>query len=345
MLARLIAVWLPALSAGMPSMSWYNQEKVSTGKREHRHRRYNQVIRKEEHPSPSKDYSHLDHCHLPVEDINTAQWCDLKVTDGKLAPIATYGLADKDGITQVVCKTNVWEDHSTPEDMGLPAGLRSPDGGPPVLLDVGGNMGVVGMMFAKSGYRVTMIEAMTQNRKLVNATLCANPDISHLVTVEAAVVSTPEHAGVLCKVCIDFGSDATMLCPGDGRGPECDSWEPQKQKKMKEQVKVKTLDEIVSERQLLHIDVMKMDIEGYECQAIKGGQRLLNEVRPRYVVSELQNNPPKGALVGCTPAEFIDMFRKAGYKVFTDRFNGKPLVGDPEIGNGGWPSFFFVRQD
>merc|ERR1719326_1840560 len=133
---------------------------------------------------------------------------------------------------------------------------------------------------------------MSQNRKLMNATLCANPDIKNLVSIEAAIGGTPAQAGDLCKVCIDFGSDATVLCPGDHRGPECDSWEPEKRKRMKEQIKVKTLDQIMAEHQMSSVDVVKMDIEGYECQAIKGATHLLNAIRPRFVMSELQNNPP-----------------------------------------------------
>jgi len=287
---------------------------------------------------------HLDGCPLPLEDISTASWCQLR-TNGNLASIATYGLGSKDFISQTVCKTHVWENHRSAEDLGLPRDLRSADGGPPIVLDVGGNMGVTMMMFAKSGYRVTAVEAMSQNRKLLNATLCANPDIRNLVSVEAAIVGTPEQAGSTCKVCIDFGSDATVLCPGDARGPECDSWEPEKHKKTKEELKVKTLDQIIAEHRLPHVDVMKMDIEGYECQAMKGAQHLLKELRPRFIMSELQNNPPGGALVGCTPAEFIHMFRDARYDVFTDRFGGTPLVGDPQIEKYMYPNFFFVRRD
>lgn len=283
-------------------------------------------------------------CPLPVEDISTTRWCDLQTT-ANLAPIATYGMASGDLISQTVCKSHVWEDHRSPQDLGLPDGLRGADGGPPRVLDVGGNMGVTMMLFAKSGYQVTVVEAMTQNRKLMNATLCANPDITGLVSVEAAIVGTPAQAGDLCKVCIDFGSDATVLCPGDKRGPECDSWEPEKKKKMKEEIKVKTLDQIIAEHRLSHIDVMKMDIEGYECQALKGARRLLDELRPRYIMSELQNNPPTGALVGCTPAEFINTFRRAHYDVFIDRFHGTKLDGDPKIGDYMYPNFFFVRQD
>jgi len=268
----------------------------------------------------------------------------LKQANGNLAPIATYGLYSKDFISQTVCKSNVWEEHRRPEDLGLPSGLRSEDGGAPRVLDVGGNMGTTMMMFAKSGYRVTVVEAMTQNRKLMNATLCANPDLKALVSVEAAIVGTPEQAGKVCKVCIDFGSDATVLCPGDKRGPECDSWEPEKHKKMKEEIKVKTLDQIIADHKLPHIDVLKMDIEGYECQALKGASHMLDKIRPKFVMSELQNNPPTGALVGCTPSEFVNIFRKAHYDVFIDRFGGTPLVGDPKIGEYMYPNFFFVRK-
>lgn len=214
------------------------------------------------------------------------------------------------------------------------------------MLDIGGNMGITMALFAKNGFRVTVVEAMSQNRKLMNATLCANPDLRDLVSVEAAIVGTPAQAGDLCKVCIDYGSDATVLCPGDERGAECDSWEPEKHKQMKEQIMVKTLDQIVSDHRLKHVDVMKMDIEGYECQALKGAQRLLNEIRPRFIMTELQNSPPTGALVGCTPTEFMDIFHKARYDVFTDRFGGTPLRSrTPQIPEYGSPNFFFVRRD
>lgn len=286
----------------------------------------------------------IEGCPLPYKDISTTSWCELHTRSGKVQ-IATYGVQDGDVVSQTVCKEHVWENHRSAEDLGIPKGFKSADGGPPRALDIGGNIGVTMMLFAKSGYRVTVVEAMTQNRKLLNATLCANPDLQALVSVESAIVGTPEQAGGVCKVCIDFGGDATVLCPGDSRGPECDSMEPQKQKQMKEEIRVKTLDQIVAEHKLPHVDVVKMDIEGYECQAIKGAHDLLNKMRPRYVMSEIQNNPPSGALVGCTPSEFVDIFRKARYDVFTDRFGGKRLVGEPKIDMYGSPNFFFVSQD
>lgn len=287
----------------------------------------------------------LENCPLPYDDVSTAEWCHLRVGDTVL-PIATYGRANGDGVSKVVCENNVWE-HSSPQDMGLPKELMNADGGPPRVLDIGGNIGTVSVLFAQSGYKVNTIEAMLQNTRLIDATLCANPHLGDDVLVDHAIVGTPEQAGNTCKVCIDFGGNATVLCPNDSRGPNCNSWEPEKNKQMREEVNVKTLDQIIQQHGLNHhgaVDVVKMDIEGYEGEAMKGALELLTAVRPRYIMSEIQNNRPYGALVGVTPAEFVDKLRSFNYNVFTDRFGGTPLFGPPQIAQHDTPMFYFVQK-
>lgn len=285
----------------------------------------------------------MDECPLPYDLISTASWCKLQVVYAEL-PIATYGIGSRDIVSTNICQNKKWE-HGTPEELGLPVGLTNADGGPPRVLDIGGNVGSFSLVFAKSGYKVTTVEAMLQNVRLINATFCANPSLRANVVVDHAIVGNPAQAGSVCKVCIDFGGDATVLCPGDSRGPNCNTW--WENRTMREQVAVKTLDQIIEQYGLDHhgaVDVVKIDIEGYENEAMKGAIKLLSQVRPRYIVSEIQNNRPNGALVGVTPGEYVDKLRSFNYDVFTDRFGGTPLIGNPTIEPNGAPLFFFKQR-
>jgi len=75
-----------------------------------------------------------------------------------------------------------------------------------------------------------------------------------------------------------------------------------------------TLDEIVEELELTRIDLIKMDVDGYECQVLRGGMQTLNIYKPQ-VVMELA--PYTLREQGDTLVDLINIIRSAGYGLWS----------------------------
>lgn len=81
------------------------------------------------------------------------------------------------------------------------------------------------------------------------------------------------------------------------------------------QVDVETLrlDDVVSESGVDRVDLLKMDIEGYELEALKSGPVLLSDYRPACV---LEVNRYSLGAAGGSAEELRQLFIRTGYRIF-----------------------------
>ena len=102
-----------------------------------------------------------------------------------------------------------------------------------------------------------------------------------------------------------------------------------------QQVNMKTLDGFCSALDLGQIDFLKIDVEGYEIEVLRGGAELLNKGRVGVVQFEV--SPDVCALLGREPNEILVFLNSFGYEVYqfdgaTEKFIGPmrslPLVYD-----------------
>ena len=78
-------------------------------------------------------------------------------------------------------------------------------------------------------------------------------------------------------------------------------------------IETDTLDNVVSENSIQKIDVIKIDIEGYEMHALRGARLLLETFKPKLFIevgyTRLLN-------LGTSPTELIRYLQKFGYSIF-----------------------------
>jgi FkbM family methyltransferase len=125
-----------------------------------------------------------------------------------------------------------------------------------VVLDLGANLGACALVAAARGCRVIAVEAHPDNVQLLRASAAAN-QFTQLQVVHAAVSDRP---GVLRLV---HDGPYGLIAPdgvGDG-GLE---------------VVARTVDDILAELDVGHVDLVKMDIEGSEVAALGGMAGLLS---------------------------------------------------------------------
>ena len=84
---------------------------------------------------------------------------------------------------------------------------------------------------------------------------------------------------------------------------------------------VDTLDHFSERENLLRLDLMKIDVDGQECQVLKGGHRTLAKFRPTLV---MEITPYVHAEHGKSFGELIALLRDAGYSL-QDATTWKPL--------------------
>lgn len=236
-------------------------------------------------------------CKLP----EYAKWCT--VSDYGVGPyeMAVYGTGDI--VSNSICAQGWWD---TTADPYGPVGD---------VLDIGGNIGFITLMLAKAGWNVTTFEPMQNNLDLIAASLCANPDVKGRITVHPfGLGAEPQHCDIWSGA--NNKGDGIVNC-GD---PEKSEHFAQYKNALGnptmtklQSFEIKRLDDILAAYHVMKVDAVKIDVEGFECQVLKGAPALLSKYKPRYMKIETWS-----AMVGCDPMEFLTMFQDAGYTVHKD---------------------------
>jgi len=226
---------------------------------------------------------------MPVSDQKTSAdrffGSSCSIPDGMRAVKTSAGfmmvvLGDDDVVSESFSKRGFWEVEK-PDDM-IPPDMKGkmtlPAHG--TLLDIGANIGDYTMLFASKGYNVIAVEPMTRNRAAMQATLCLNPEFKERVkVVTAALVAPDEVANAKCVI------EANKDNIGDGNlkcGKEADITKLN----AVENVPVKTLDTALAELNVKAVDIVKMDVESYECHVLAGGESLFTKYRPKILQVE-----------------------------------------------------------
>ncbi|NNM82138.1 MAG: FkbM family methyltransferase [Burkholderiales bacterium] len=101
---------------------------------------------------------------------------------------------------------------------------------------------------------------------------------------------------------------------------------------VREDIELVRLDDYVSEKGIERIDLVKIDIEGAEFDALKGSWSVLSRFRP-IVLMELDLDNLKRA--GCAPEEILSFWEKLNYQVFRIENSGESIpirnIGDLKL--------------
>ena len=152
-------------------------------------------------------------------------------------------------------------------------------GGTPLVYDVGANIGYFSLLCASMGAAVVSVEPTPYHRTLLAASLALNGHSAKVTVVPNALI---EHAGKgPSEVCMEMPDAAnagfTRVAPVDSRsnGPAC---------KPEFVAKTTTLDSIISQHGSPR--VIKVDVEGFEMTALRGGVPQLARDPPDVFILE-----------------------------------------------------------
>ncbi|MEO1064256.1 MAG: FkbM family methyltransferase [Actinomycetota bacterium] len=147
---------------------------------------------------------------------------------------------------------------------------RLPERGAHVL-DVGAHIGNHTVALASLGHQVVAVEPNPATRQLLEANVRRN-DLGDRVTVHGVAVGAANGTGRL--LLNDGNSGATRIAAGPGPIP------------------VRPIDQLVDD-----VDLLKLDVEGHEVEALAGAHRLLSTTRP-MVLAEANDESAYRAVAG-----------------------------------------------
>ena len=177
-----------------------------------------------------------------------------------------------------------------------------------VLLDIGANIGVVAVRLAHEipGLRVIAVEPSPPTYESLVANVARN-DVGE--TTEALQLALGREPGsVLMTTNLNA---ANHVVPGSRTAASAAEVE----------VPRTTVDALVVERELARLDAIKLDVEGFELDVLRGATETLRKFRPLIVI-EIEARWTHR--YGYEPDEIFDLLESLGYRA--ERFVGDELV-------------------
>jgi FkbM family methyltransferase len=174
-----------------------------------------------------------------------------------------------------------------------------------VILDIGGGGGATSTWFSRWADLVCVFEPSPANRELIRT----HHRIRAVRNAEIIAAAVGDVAG---EATLHLKQEAGHNSLGDiGASATVD----------RIRVPVTTLDAFADERGIERVGLLKIDVEGFEPEVIRGGDRLLRERRVDLVVFEF--SPAFYRQRGIRPLAVVEELEERGYRVLT--LDGTPI--------------------
>jgi FkbM family methyltransferase len=169
-----------------------------------------------------------------------------------------------------------------------------------VFVDVGANEGfftVLGGSLVSASGRVVAVEPQTRLREVLEHNLKLNA-VSNVALYQVAVSNTEGTADLHLTPNINTGASALVR--------------PTRYRVATQPVRTITLTQLLADAKVEQVDLMKMDIEGFEYEAILGSRELFRAGRIAALALELHPDAMRGR--GIDPNEIVDFLQSCGYR-------------------------------
>jgi FkbM family methyltransferase len=203
----------------------------------------------------------------------------------------------RDSIAREVCFTGQYE----PQETALVQAILKPG---MTFVDVGANWGYFTMLAAHHVEKKGRVICLEPDPRLFTV-LKENISVNHLDQVTALPIAAGSRSGWLTLAGYDESGGNFGLSRVVNQSSGSDQTF---------QVAAQTLDEVFRQESLEVVDLVKMDIEGAESQALLGMQQSLANQRVHRLLLEL--HPAQLAGQGQSAADLIERIRDFGYRIW-----------------------------
>lgn len=166
-----------------------------------------------------------------------------------------------------------------------------------VIFDVGANFGYYALMLAAALDRKCEVHAFEPTEATFDR-LTRHIALNGMDCVHAHRMALSDAPGTASMRGRAGNSGAAFVEPGEG------------------EVRVSTLDAFVAGQGLQRLDFIKLDVEGFEPHVLRGGERVLRELRPALL---LEIQPTTLHRVGSSVHQLVHLLTSRGYVLFQAR--------------------------
>ncbi len=192
-----------------------------------------------------------------------------------------------------------------------------PAGG--VAVDAGANIGWHTLLLARLAGpegRVFAAEPNPSVRERLAGNIAANR-LENVSILPLALAEAPSRVAFLGPSATDGASGSGHLVPGSAA--ESGTFE----------VETRSLDSVVAESGIARLDLLKIDVEGFELAVLRGAEESIARFRPQIVFEFNAEYAPRGS---ATVQQFEELFARLRYRLSSvGRGGAKPLA------SGIWP--------
>ena len=195
------------------------------------------------------------------------------------------------------------------------------------MLDIGSNVGWYPSFLGRYNYTILCFEAFKRNYYVATKNYC-------YLNKDSNVIIITKGLGEKEKLCHYFNQ---VKNPGNGMVICDDNKKNLSDSKLgrmfikDSDVEITTLDSFMPYLSNKNISLMKIDVEGYEYEVLKGGKELITKYHVPFVALEF--SPGYLKEVGSEPRELAQFFVDNGYKISLKGFLSKEFISVDELLN------------
>jgi FkbM family methyltransferase len=219
----------------------------------------------------------------------------------------TYDLDLSQGIDFAIYLGNIYERRTR-------AALRKLVTPGSLVLDIGANIGALTLPLAQyvgpTG-RVLAFEPTNYAFRKLGRNLALNPELAPRVTACHCFLTESDSRPVPLTIHSSWplAKEAGLHAKHLGREMETES------------AQARSVDSVVAELADRSVQLVKLDVDGFECEVLRGARKLLSEARPVFV---MELAPYVLEERGSSLEELLTLFAPYGYRL-RDQDTGKPL--------------------
>ncbi|KAI9323908.1 S-adenosyl-L-methionine-dependent methyltransferase [Zopfochytrium polystomum] len=261
---------------------------------------------------------HPDASRKPIVD-DLGMYIISDQTDSSESAATTATTTTSDIVSNFIWAYGAWEWEVTQGFLAALAEAEAVGVADPLFVDIGSNLGMHSVAVLAYGYRVVSIDALTMNGHHFMSTLCRHPQLMKKSTFIQHGLGSAAATCAIGSLDANLG-DGTVTCDPSAIAQYKGNPRPPNLLPFRQWLPIAPLDSFLDEDAW----VLKMDVEGFELDVLRGGRKLFTRRRVPFLLTEIQGE--KGDPLREKSKKMVVLLKEYGYSCSEEGWYGKRWV-------------------